>query len=245
MKDRKIFVANWKMHLNTAEIQRYLAVLAERRAAVSKHQVIIAPSFPYIPLISAQKKDLGIEIAVQNIAEWEEGAYTGDVSAAQVADAGASYVILGHSERRQYAGETNLQVANKLILAKKYGVTPIVCVGETLEQRENGTYTQELQNMMSEIFFDFLPEERSEIMIAYEPVWAIGTGKKPEVSQIIEMHTFLKNLVASPTPILYGGSVDAELVAQLSNDSLVSGFLVGKLSLDPESFVSLISGLKN
>lgn len=241
MQKKKVFVANWKMHLNTAEMQRYLAVLGEQKEQLAQQQVIIAPSFPYISLISAQKNDVGIEIAAQNISEWEEGAYTGDVSAAQVADSGANYVILGHSERRQYAGETNSQVANKLILAKKYGLTPIVCVGETLEQRENGTYIQDIQTMMSEIFYDFLPEERSEIMLAYEPVWAIGTGKKPEISQITEIHTLLKSLVAPTTPLLYGGSVDAALVAALSNEPMVNGFLVGKASLDPHSFISLIS----
>ena len=240
LKRTPIVVANWKMYKTGAEAQKFLTQVKGKLPPAVK--VFIAPSFTALPILGAQGfKD--VVIGAQNMHEAEEGAFTGEVSASMLKDAGARFVILGHSERRRLFHETDGLIHQKLKRAFASQLLPILCIGETLEEREAGKTFEVLSHQLKTALEGLDP---AELILAYEPVWAIGTGKTatPEVAQ--EAHHFcrglLKKLWAKETSILYGGSVTPETATLLAKQPDIDGALVGGASLDPVKFIQIIQG---
>ena len=187
----------------------------------------------------------------QNCHQEEEGAYTGEISASMVASAGGRYVILGHSERRQYAGEDNALLAKKIRAASEAGLSIIYCVGETLDERENGEHKKIVETQLKEALEDQSDLDNESLIIAYEPVWAIGTGKTASPDQAEEMHKHIRNVVASilsnevaeSCSILYGGSMKPENAEELLSQPNIDGGLIGGAALDSEKFVNIVSAV--
>jgi triosephosphate isomerase len=209
---------------------------------------IVAPVFTALAAVAAELKGSNILLAAQNL-HWEpQGAFTGEVSAAMLKDAGCSHVIIGHSERRQYFGETNETVNKKTRAALSAGLTPIVCVGETLQEREAGKTLEVVACQIREGLAGCAPAEISRLIIAYEPVWAIGTGKTATPAQAEEVHGLLRNRIAEISSrsvaddlrILYGGSVKADNIDELMRQPDIDGALVGGASLKADSFTRII-----
>lgn len=238
---RKLFVANWKMHKTTAEIEEYLAVCRTSKQLFSSQEVIIAPSFPYIGLVAQHAQEIGYHVAGQWMGEEEEGPRTGAVSARQLADVGATYVLIGHSEQRAYYSEELERIQKKLQLAKKYGLIPILCVGETTAQYTTGTYKTDIIAELEQILTNMSIDDVKNLIIGYEPIWAIGTGKNAAFSHISEMHQLIKQHVKSETRLIYGGSVKKEMIQWAMSEKTIDGFLVGTSGLDPHQFCELLS----
>ena len=240
LKRTPIVVANWKMYKTGAEAQKFLTQV--KGQLVPSVKVFIAPPFTALPVMAAQKVQ-GIELGAQNMHEAEEGAFTGEISAGMLKEAGARFVILGHSERRRLFYETDALIHQKLKRAFSSQLLPILCIGETLEERESGKTFEILSHQLKTALSGLAP---AELILAYEPVWAIGTGKTatPEVAQ--EAHQFcrgvLKKLWGKETSILYGGSVTPETVLLLAKQPDIDGSLVGGASLDPVKFIQIIQG---
>jgi triosephosphate isomerase len=237
-------VGNWKMHGSSNSIEALVPALAA--AAGSQTEVVVCPVSVHIPLALQLAEGSGLEIGAQNCSEHEQGAYTGEVAAAMLAEAGCKWVILGHSERRQYYRETDALVAAKSIAARAAGLTPILCVGETLEQRQQGQAEAVVTAQLAALVEVGLEETD---VIAYEPVWAIGTGQTASPAQAQEMHAciraFLQENVAekaSAIRLLYGGSVKGESARELFAQEDIDGGLVGGASLKAEEFTAIIEG---
>ncbi len=196
-------------------------------------------------VIDPAKLGLGAE----NCADHVKGAYTGEISAPMVASTGATYVILGHSERRQYYGETSETLKEKVNLALANNLTPIFCIGEVLEQRENGSYLEVVKSQIEEALFELSAEDFSKLILAYEPVWAIGTGKTATDDQAQEMHAFIRGVIADKygkevadnTSILYGGSCKPSNAKALFAKPDVDGGLIGGAALEAESFMGIVT----
>jgi triosephosphate isomerase len=246
---RPVIAGNWKMFKTQSETRVFFQAFAPA-VANSKHcDIVVAP--PYTAVASAVDAARGsaIHIAAQNL-HWEnEGAFTGEVSAPMIADAGCNLVIIGHSERRQYFGETDETVNKKIKSALAAGLTPIVCIGETLDERENNQTRDVLQRQCAGGFAELTPEEFSRILVAYEPVWAIGTGRTATPEIAAETHRHIRQLVAaqysldeaSQVRILYGGSVKPDNIRGLMFEPDIDGALVGGASLDPKSFAAIVN----
>lgn len=219
------------------------------KGASPKCDVIIAVPFTHLASIAAVIDQNKLGLGAENCADHKSGAYTGEVSAAMVASTGAKYVILGHSERRQYYGETSETLKEKVALAFANGLTPIFCIGEVLEERENGSYLEVVKAQIESALFHLSAEEFGKIILAYEPVWAIGTGKTATDDQAQEMHAFIRNViaekygkqVAEDCSILYGGSCKPTNAAALFAKPDVDGGLIGGASLDAESFMGIVN----
>ena len=209
--------------------------------------VVICVPFTHLTSVNAVIDQNLVGLGAENCSEHEKGAYTGEVSAAMVKSTGASHVILGHSERRQYFGENNAQLLEKTKQALKNGLTPIFCVGEVLEERENGTYNDVVASQ-TEALFELPAEEFGKIVIAYEPVWAIGTGKTATAEQAQDMHAHIRQVIAGKygkevadnTSILYGGSCKPSNAKELFAKPDVDGGLIGGAALDAESFMGIV-----
>jgi triosephosphate isomerase (TIM) len=237
-----LIAANWKMNLLRQEAKNFCAELlaAPERPA----SLVIFPSFPLIPDVAAALEGNGIGVGGQDLHPNAKGAHTGDVSALQLIDAGCTWVLVGHSERRRDHAESDALVAAKLDAAMVNGLTPILCVGETREERLAGRTFEVLERQLASA----LGADLGELVLAYEPVWAIGTGETatPEIAQ--EAHAFLRTQLAAALgeadaktlPILYGGSVTGENAASLITQPDIDGFLVGGASLDPKKFLAII-----
>lgn len=198
--------------------------------------IVVCPPAPYLLLAKEKLKDSPVAWGGQDCHSEPKGAYTGDISAPMLRDCGASYVILGHSERRQNHGETNEMIRKKARAAIDIGISPIICIGETEAEREQGYEKKIIENQV----INSIPES-GDIEIAYEPIWAIGTGKTAKDEQISEMHSFIRQLVKDrPLRILYGGSVKAENAAQILSLPNVGGALVGGASLKVEEFTAIV-----
>lgn len=210
--------------------------------------VIIAVPFTHLASVNAVIDPAKLGLGAENCADHAKGAYTGEVSAAMVASTGATYVILGHSERRQYYGETSEILKNKVALALENNLTPIFCIGEVLEERENGTYLDVVKKQIEDALFDMSAADFSKLILAYEPVWAIGTGKTATDDQAEEMHAHIRKVIADKygkevaenTSILYGGSCKPSNAPQLFAKPNVDGGLIGGASLDAESFMGIV-----
>lgn len=209
--------------------------------------VVVCVPFTHLTSVNAVLEPELVKLGAENCSEHEKGAYTGEVSAAMVKSTGATHVILGHSERRQYFGENNEQLLAKTKLALANGLTPIFCVGEVLEERENGTYNDVVKGQV-EALFELSAEDFGKIIIAYEPVWAIGTGKTATAEQAQDMHAHIRKVVedkygkqvAEDTSILYGGSCKPTNAKELFAKPDVDGGLIGGAALQAESFLGII-----
>jgi len=244
-----IVAANWKMHKTTGQAIEFACGLKD--ALLKKHvsaTVVIAPPFISIEALGAQFKDSGIFLAAQNMHEASHGAYTGEISGEMLTAAGCRYCILGHSERRRIFGEGNALINAKIIAALNYGLMPIFCIGETLAERESGATFTVLTGQLKEGLNKVTVGDIQKIVVAYEPVWAIGTGKTATPGQIQEAHLFIRNLLsemygttaAAAISIIYGGSVTPANVGSLMAEKEINGVLVGSASLDLGSFLEII-----
>jgi triosephosphate isomerase (TIM) len=248
--DRTPLIAgNWKMYKTIAEAEAFIAGLLPRVSAVDGVEIAICPT--YLGLAAMVDSTRGSRVAVyaQNVHHKAEGAFTGEVSAAMLSEVGVHGVILGHSERRQMFGETDRALQLKLPAALEAGLLPVLCVGETEEERERGDTERKLRHQVQEGLARVEPERLGEVVIAYEPIWAIGTGLVATPEQVQEAVGFVRALVADRsqaaaqhTRILYGGSVKPDNAAELMALADVDGALVGGASLDPESFAAIIAG---
>ncbi|HJY85562.1 MAG TPA: triose-phosphate isomerase [Candidatus Acidoferrales bacterium] len=246
---RPVIAGNWKMYKTRAETRAFMAALKPLVAGSTHCDIVIAPPFTALGAAVEAAGSSGISIAAQDV-HWEkEGAFTGEVSTKMLAEVGCRYVIIGHSERRQYFGETDERVNKKARAALEAELVPIVCLGETLEQREAGETEVVLQQQFHGGFAALTGAEFSRILIAYEPVWAIGTGRTATPEMAAEAHRFLRQLAASTfTPersaglrILYGGSVKPDNIKGLMAQVEIDGALVGGASLDAQSFASIVN----
>ncbi|RMF19379.1 MAG: triose-phosphate isomerase [Gammaproteobacteria bacterium] len=245
----RIVAGNWKSNGRQAFVEAYAtdlkAALAQKPAGGVT--VMVAPPDVYLSALKAALEGAPVELGAQNCSATAEGAYTGEVTAGMLADQGVRYVIIGHSERRSYYGETDEVVRAKLAQAFAAGCVPVLCVGETLEEREAGQAEAVCKRQLSVL--EGLVPEGAEVVIAYEPVWAIGTGKTATSEQAQAMHAQLRaalgslGLPADRIPILYGGSVKADNAASLFAGEDVDGALVGGASLEVESFACIIAAL--
>lgn len=247
---KNIVAGNWKMNTTLPEgVKLAEEVNNALKTVEPKCDVIICVPFTHLfpinNIIDTKKLGLGAE----NCADHRSGAYTGEVSAPMVASTGAQYVILGHSERRQYYGETAETLKEKVRLALDNNLTPIFCIGEVLEQRENGTYFDVVKAQIEDVLFNLSAEDFSKLILAYEPVWAIGTGKTATDDQAQEIHAFIRKTiedkygkeVAENTSILYGGSCKPSNAKALFAKPDVDGGLIGGASLDAESFMGIVT----
>lgn len=244
---KNIVAGNWKMNTTVQEgVTLAKEVSAALSAAHNCDVVICVPFTHLVPVADVIDKSV-LGLGAENCADHDKGAYTGEVSAAMVASTGADYVILGHSERRQYYGETNDTLKSKTRLALDNGLTPIFCVGEVLEERENGTYNDVVSSQV-EALFDLSAEDFGKLVIAYEPVWAIGTGKTATAEQAQDMHAHIRgviaarygNEVADNTSILYGGSCKPSNAKELFAKPDVDGGLIGGAALEAGSFMGIV-----
>ena len=230
---RKLIAGNWKMHGNLAALVELDAIA--RAACDARADVAICPPFPLIA--AAVARSAGVAIGAQDCHPGASGAHTGDVAAAMLADVGATLCIVGHSERRADYGEGDARVRAKAMVAQAAGLTPILCVGETLAQRDAG----EALAVVAAQLAGSLPDDRDNLVIAYEPVWAIGTGRTPSVGDVAEMHASIRELVGPDVRILYGGSVKPSNAAELLHIANVDGALVGGASLTAADFVPIVN----
>lgn len=247
-----IIAANWKMHKTMAEAVDYCRVLAEDEPMLAGVEVLICPPFTALSALTAVLMDTPFKLCAQNM-HWErQGAFTGEISAPMLRELGVEYVIIGHSERRHLMGEDNHVVRAKIESAFKNGLSPILCVGETDDDREQGRTEIVLKQQLKDALADLSAVDLNRLVIAYEPVWAIGTGKaaRPEDADIASrfIHGVVDELAATGTSgslrIQYGGSVKAENIASYVQLDSVHGALVGGASLDPRSFSALIQAAR-
>jgi triosephosphate isomerase len=249
---RRVIAGNWKMYKTTAGTRAFFTTFSPFIAEANHCDIVVAPPFPDIPAAVESTKNTKISIAGQNLYWEKEGAFTGEVSAPMLKEAGCRYVIIGHSERRHIFGETDEMVAKKTRAALAGGLTPIVCVGETLAERESGHTERVCELQLSNGPGSLTAEEFSRILMAYEPVWAIGTGRTATPEIAAASHRYLRQCVAkrfSPEHaaalrILYGGSVKPDNIQGLMAQEELDGALVGGASLDPQSFAAIVSGAK-
>jgi triosephosphate isomerase len=251
---KKIVAGNWKMNIDLEKgIQLFNEIQQLLKEEVKADQeVIICP--PYIHLSSLSQivdANTNLSIGAQNCHQADSGAFTGEVSASIIASAGASYVIIGHSERRLYFAESNSLLAQKLDVVLKNGLSPIFCIGETLEQRNSETYFEVIKEQITEASFHLQGADYRKMVLAYEPVWAIGTGLTASPEQAQEIHSFIRNLLADKydqdlannMTILYGGSCNPKNAAELFAKADIDGGLIGGASLKAQDFVDIIKAL--
>lgn len=246
---KNIVAGNWKMNKT---LQEGIALATELNDALKGAElncdVVVGTPFIHLASVAAAVDTAKIGVAAQNCADKESGAYTGEISAAMVKSTGAAYVILGHSERRAYYGETAATLKIKVELALKNGLTPIFCIGEVLEERESGKHFEVVKQQIEESLFELSAEEFGKIVLAYEPVWAIGTGKTASAAQAQEIHAFIRQTlaakygqsVADACSILYGGSCNAGNAKELFSNPDVDGGLIGGASLKVADFKAII-----
>ena len=250
---KKIVAANWKMNMTQAESARFVEALLLDVGDITDVEIVIVPPFTAIAKVNeALGKAQNIKVGAQNM-HWERsGAFTGEISSAMLRDLFVRYVVLGHSERRALFGETDEIVNRKVRAAHEAALRPIVCVGETLEQRDRGNVEKILSIQLRGSLKDLSEKELQETVIAYEPVWAIGTGRNATPAQAQEAHTFIRHTLqeisdattADRIRIQYGGSVKPENARELMSQPDIDGALVGGASLDPRSFAQIIKAAR-
>ena len=241
--------ANWKMHKTVAEATAYAAAFRARMETIRGAEVVVAPPFTALHAVAAALDGSPVGVAGQNLHAAPQGAYTGEVSAGMLRQAGAGYVIIGHSERRQLFGDTDAAVNAKLHAALGAGLVPIVCVGETLDERDSGQMFQVLNRQIAGGLADVELEAAGSVVVAYEPVWAIGTGRNALPAQAQEAHAHIRQRItraldadsAAGCRIIYGGSVKPGNAGALAAEPDVDGALVGGAGLDPDSFAEIVA----
>jgi triosephosphate isomerase len=242
-------VGNWKMYKTVSETSAFFEKFCPIVDKANDRYIVICPTFVNLAAAVEATKGTRVEIGAQNLFWAKEGAYTGEICGPMLTAVGVKWVLIGHSERRQYFGETNETVLKRTQAALECGLTPIVCVGERLEERESGKTNSVLEEQFRDGIAELTPEQFARIVIAYEPVWAIGTGKTatPEIAE--EAHAHIRALVnskygdnaASNLRILYGGSVKPDNAKTLMAQADIDGVLVGGASLDPASFAAIVN----
>jgi triosephosphate isomerase len=247
---KPVIAGNWKMYKTVSESIETVLALKPLVANANHCEVVIAPAFTSLKIVADRLEGSNIKVAGQDCStETEQGAHTGEVSAEMLKDAGASYVIIGHSERRQYYCETDLLVRRKTQAAILAGLRPIVCVGETLAQRDQGNAESVVSGQLEGGLSGLTASDLDRIIIAYEPVWAIGTGRTATPEQAQEMHAFIRRVFAQrhsesaveSLRVLYGGSVKPDNIAGLMAQPDIDGALVGGASLKAESFAEIVN----
>jgi triosephosphate isomerase (TIM) len=247
---RKIVAANWKMNLTHEEVEPYLDRFLTEVGELTEVEVILIPSFTSIPALAYafKKSPTFVELGAQNV-HWEKGgAFTGEVSVAMLRTLQVKYVVIGDSERRQWFGETDKVVVKKVGATLKAGLHPLLCVGETLPEWDENRVEEVLERQLRKGLGECSPQDLNHVVIAYEPVWAIGTGRTATAAQAQEAHAFIRSVVASVfdfmtaegVRIQYGGSVKPENAQELMRQKDVDGALVGGASLDPHSFAQIV-----
>ena len=247
---KNIVAGNWKMNTTVPEgVELAKGVNEALKATKANCDVVIAVPATHLVAVNQVIDANLLGLGAENCADHKSGAYTGEVSAAMVASTGAKYVILGHSERRQYYHETAEILKEKTLLALENGLTPIFCIGEVLEERENGTYFDVIKAQVEDSLFNLSAEDFGKIVLAYEPVWAIGTGKTATADQAEEIHAFIRNLIAGKygnevaenTSILYGGSCKPSNAKELFAKPNVDGGLIGGAALAVDTFMGIVT----
>ena len=246
---KKIIAANWKMNLTLSEVQPYLETLLLETQQVEGIEIVLIPSFTSIPKASELLEQTPkVRLGAQNFSTHDKGAFTGEISARMLRDLFVRYVLVGHSERRQLFGETDQIVHEKLLVAHRNEFRPILCVGETQEERKAGKAKQVLEHQLKTALADSSLEDFADTIIAYEPVWAIGTGCTATAEQASEMHHFIREMikslaskeVAAKIRLIYGGSVTPANACELLKSLDIDGALVGGASLDPRAFAEIV-----
>jgi triosephosphate isomerase (TIM) len=251
---KQIAAANWKMNLSLQQAGELLDGISNKNISLSSsQQVVLAVPFPYLLLAKEKvKNNKGFFIAAQNCYTQISGAYTGEVSAPMLASCEIAYVIIGHSERREYFSEDHKVLAKKVDVCLSNGLKPIFCCGENLQIRESNTQNEFVENQITESLFHLDAAQLQSFVVAYEPIWAIGTGKTASAEQAQEMHAHIRNVfekkygkeVADSISILYGGSVKANNAKEIFSKPDVDGGLVGGASLNATEFEAIIKSLK-
>lgn len=247
---KNIVAGNWKMNLNFTEAEELVATLAEKLEDKSpKCEVVICPPALYLEMATDFAEESVIQVGAQNVSNQENGAYTGEIAAAMLASVDVEYCIVGHSERRQYFKEDNAFLAQKVDKLLDHSLTPIYCCGELLEEREKENHFNIVKQQIAEGLFHLNDSEFSNVVIAYEPVWAIGTGVTASTKQAQEMHAFIRQLlaekygtaIANEITLLYGGSCNAKNAKELFSQTDVDGGLIGGASLKADDFFTIIN----
>ena len=245
---KPIIAGNWKMYKTVKESVDFVRQLSEKFKGIQDREIVVCPTYLSIPGVVDTLRFSSVQVGAQD-AHWEnEGAYTGNVSPSMLKDLGISYIILGHSEKRQYDGETDQKINRKLKNVLKNGLRAIVCVGETLEEREAGKTEKVIEAQINGCFSGISLGDLANIVVAYEPVWAIGTGKTATPEQANDVHAFIRNLIgkkyngdaAQGLRIQYGGSVKPDNIKQLMDKPDIDGALVGGASLKTDSFAAIV-----
>lgn len=246
---KPILAANWKMNKTPAQAIAFVEDFLPRLDAMpADREAVLIPTLLALPAVQTAIQGSAVQLGAQDVHPEKKGAYTGEVSAPMLAEAGCHYVVIGHSERRQYFHETNTSCNRKIHAAFAEGLVPIYCIGETLKQRENGVTHPLVEIQVREGLAGLLPEQVGRIVLAYEPVWAIGTGVTATTDQAQQVHASLRAVlagifgsdVANQVRIQYGGSVKPENVDELMKMEDIDGALVGGASLDPQSFSRIV-----
>jgi triosephosphate isomerase len=245
---KKMIAANWKMYKNPDETRAYFREFLPLVAGHDRDEIVVCPPYTDVDAAIAAAKGTNVAIGVQNVHWKADGAYTGEISAPMLLSLGVTHVIVGHSERRQYFGETDDTVNLRLKTALESGLTPICCVGEVLEEREAGATDDVLRRQCVRAFHAISVKKAAKLVVAYEPVWAIGTGKTATPEIAAEAHAVIRNeateifgeAFAAKLRILYGGSVKPENASALMSQEEIDGALVGGASLDPKSFAAIV-----
>ena len=243
-----IIAGNWKLNKKVSDAVDLTSELAKLVKNITDVEIVVAPVFTALYNVYNVINSSNIQLAAQDLYWEDSGAFTGEVSAPMLKDVGCDYVIIGHSERRQYFGETNETVNQKVKAALSHDLKPIICVGELLEEREDGKTESVIEDHVKGGIVDLTESEMESCVIAYEPVWAIGTGKTATPDQAQEVHSFIRDILtncysenlASQIRIQYGGSVKPENAAELMSQKDVDGALVGGASLDAQSFAEIV-----
>jgi len=245
---KKIVAGNWKMNNNAEETDRLLDEIIQKNTN-TETQIIVAPSFVNLALAVKKLRGTNIKVAAQNVHQNQNGAFTGEVSIPMLKSIGVSNVILGHSERRAYFGETNSVLSQKINTALKYDFNVIYCFGEDNKQRKNNQHFQIIENQVQEVLFHLQPEQWENIVLAYEPIWAIGTGETATPEQAQEIHYFTRQIItkkytseiANKISILYGGSVKSDNAKEIFAKPDVDGGLIGGASLKANDFLTIVN----
>ncbi|MGK2915254.1 MAG: triose-phosphate isomerase [Porticoccaceae bacterium] len=235
---KPLVVGNWKMHGRRASVAALVgSIIGDRQGGSA--EVVVCPPSVFLADVAAQIMGAGVALGAQDLSEYDEGAYTGDVSGAMLKDFGCQYVIVGHSERRFIFGETDVRVVGKFAAAQRWGLTPILCVGESLAEREAGSTLVVIRNQLQAVVNRVGRAALASAVIAYEPVWAIGSGRTATPTQAQDVHRAIRAELGeygAATPILYGGSVKAANVAELLCEDDIDGVLVGGAALNADEF---------
>lgn len=242
LKRRPLVVGNWKLNGNQSGNQQLVAAIVAQRQAEQYAEVALCPPYVYMTQVAEHLHGAAVKLGAQDASAYAQGAYTGEVSAAMLADIGCQYVIVGHSERRHYFGESNEQVAQKFIAVQAAGLTPILCVGESLDDRDSGHALSTIAYQVEAVLAQAGLDAFAQAVIAYEPIWAVGTGRIASPQQVEEVHHYIRQLLGEygdRIRILYGGSVKPDNAGPTFALPDVDGALIGGASLIAEDFVAI------